>query len=996
MSQDYTELYGKPRMTAPPVPNPYLQDEGEKEDEAPPKPFVMDSSEVQPMPLPRPVQPPQPFPMRGNAPAPQPFPMPGNGVTPQPAPQPYIRQPGQVPPMYQPPAYAYPTRKPEPAKPRQPFSPIPLLLIAGVAFLFLGGVIFLTNTWDALPAMARALSLLSVGVISFGVHVLAEKAFKLPKTAIAFYILGCIFLPMAVAGIGAFSLFGEWFSFTGGGSDLVWASCFACAAGTTAFGAFRYKQPFLAWLSLAGMAAAYFFLDAFLLKCINFSIETELLLFGAVITVFCIGATVWSEWCLRRHPDSPYSKAAIFFLYLVILGAPFTFGNGVSRLATTILPVVIIALSLNKRFVWGKLHGGVFPIVISLFMIFGTIGRLGVFKEAMSYLWFLFSVSAPALLLLACFVLPEKWSILRKNCVIAGAVMSLPMLVTGTVWAFFTDGVHLFAMLAAMLMASGVCFLAVKKNRLPKDAPLLALFAMLLFDAAALGSRIVPARAADAVSMGDGFQALTKLLLVMGALLLLADGFLTKRVWCFVLAVTACGAMALLHLDKPFLWILLLCTAVTLGGVVYAHLAKRPLLEKCAAWVFIPLLVTAGFSLMGRDHLGLPYAVGSILMLAVVTLLYLLESVALCSHARTQNIGTVLYLEVLSAAASLNALASFLWNEHFRDPKIGAGFGCLLALLLCVFTVTLTRKKINLWAIPYLVMLFAALNYLVQCITPMQMTGWGIPDPELAADLIHAGCYILVLAGFALMGRILLPKFCSAEGGLQIDLPLLAGVLLVIAAAVSIDWYPLLLMSLFMTVYSLLFIGRLQNRRIPALLASLFGCTTVFLHNVYDPFGVLEKLSLLDIKTVQILLYLLPVHLFIFTLLFILPDTARPGVHIARFVMYCVTMLCLLISSLWFGNVADALVLVIFSLGILVGSFVVKRLRWFTLGFAVLVTTTIRLTWSFWTSLHWGIYLFLAGIILIVLASLYEYSARYAREHPDEPKKFRMFAQWHW
>ena len=220
------------------------------------------------------------------------------------------------------------------------------------------------------------------------------------------------------------------------------------------------------------------------------------------------------------------------------------------------------------------------------------------------------------------------------------------------------------------------------------------------------------------------------------------------------------------------------------------------------------------------------------------------------------------------------------------------------------------------------------------------------------------------------MGRVLLPKFFDGkDGSFRVDLPLLAGIFPIIGAAATIKWYPEMLTCLFLTCYSLLFIGRVKNHSIPALLASLFGCATILMHNINDPFGLIEKLSSLDIQTLRIILYLLPFHVFIFSLLFILPAKMKNGVHIARFVMYCVTMLTLLLASLNFGQVADALILVAMSLMILISSFVVKRLRWFTLGFSVLVITTINLTWAFWTSLHWGIYLFLAGILLIVGAA---------------------------
>ncbi|MDE6729582.1 MAG: hypothetical protein K2J71_02240, partial [Oscillospiraceae bacterium] len=131
--------------------------------------------------------------------------------------------------------------------------------------------------------------------------------------------------------------------------------------------------------------------------------------------------------------------------------------------------------------------------------------------------------------------------------------------------------------------------------------------------------------------------------------------------------------------------------------------------------------------------------------------------------------------------------------------------------------------------------------------------------------------------------------------------------------------------------------------------------------------------------------------------LWILPVTSRKKVHAVRFGMYCFTMLCLLLTNLHSKSVTDSILIAVISFAILGGSFTVKKLRWFTLGFASLILTTIRVTWRFWTSLHWGVYLFFAGIVLIVTASLYEYFTRRAQGDPEHPeKKQKPFADWIW
>ncbi|MBQ4465938.1 MAG: hypothetical protein II916_08270 [Oscillospiraceae bacterium] len=975
MNDDYTNLYGAPKSSAPPQPasqpqspSPYNRDISGAQPEEPPKPYVFHSSDAG---MPSGMQAPA-----GQSPAP--FPM--N------APNPY--------------QYAQrPAPQPKPAKPKQPFSPIPLLLMAGVTFLFLGGIVFLTSTWASLADMIRAVALLSFGVICFGVNGLAEKVFKLPKTGLAFYILGCIFLPMAIMGIGAFKLFGEWFSFGGDGAALVCAAASGCVAISTFLGVKNYKHPFLAWMSLAATAGTWVCLDAFIMKELSaLPKEGKIAVFDLLLLLLAYGATFWHGWQTRRDADSPFGKAAKWFwvplLFLTALGIATQALGNIAPVTTIIAPIVLAPLFFHRGMIEGKIHVGILGLTVCLLTSIGSITTLSVFAECDGYPAFLFTMTLTSLLLLTLGAIPQAGAEMCDSARVAGYISLIPMALTGSIAAMFSSVVHsklisFQPLLLGMLILSGIFFLITPKHPLSKETPVCAAFTTMLYLSAVLG--MVPAN-----------RPLYALLLVAGALLLLVQFALHRSLWTIVLAAASCGAMVLLNVPYPMVWILWMCGAVSLGGVICAHLTKRPLLEKCMAWIAVPMLVTALMDTL-NGMLRLPYGIVFLMALALITLLYLLETAAFPTHDRTS--GTKPYLEVTSAFAALTTFVIYLLHDDFFDvAAFGDGriaWGFLLIPMLGVFAVGFLRKKVNLWAAPYLIMIFFTARDMIAEITPERLESWHLPwsmTADTAANLLQAGCFILVLVLFAVMGRILLPRFFdNTDGGTRVDLPLLAGIMPIIAVAATIDWYPTMLFFLFLTVYSLLFIGRTQHRNIPALLASFFGCTTLLIHNVQDPFGILNELTKLNIQTLQILMYLLPFHVFIFTLLLILPEKYRSKVHIARFAMYCVTMLVLLISSMNFGNVADAIILVVFSFAILVGSFAVKRLRWFALGFAVLVTMTIHLTWSFWKSLHWGIYLFLAGLALIVIASVYEYSARYAREHPDAPKKkFTLFAAWKW
>jgi hypothetical protein len=372
------------------------------------------------------------------------------------------------------------------------------------------------------------------------------------------------------------------------------------------------------------------------------------------------------------------------------------------------------------------------------------------------------------------------------------------------------------------------------------------------------------------------------------------------------------------------------------------------------------------------------------LCFALLTLLYIAEAVIFRKHSRSEH--SVGYLREISF---LIASIPF-FNLMFNNDSIG--YILLLSVLLLIFSASECRKKINCLAIPHLIMLFFTLRCAV-----LEMPLYISSEPmQLSMQIIS---YILILLLLAGMGRLLLPSgFCNTtDGRIQIDWALLIAVFPIFSLSSTIDWYPSILACLFLSIYSLMYIGRVKSLRIPLFMASLFACLTLFYHNVYDPFGILEIWKTCDMKAPQILLYLLPMHIFIFCQLWIFPHKFRSLVHGARFSMYCFTMLCLLLASLGFNHVSDAIVLAIFSFAILLGSFFVKKLRWFTLGFSVLFLITFKMTWNFWRSLHWGIYLFLAGALLISIAFYFEYTARKVSEQSDAPKrKLNLFKTWTW
>ena len=912
---------------------------------------------------------------------------PQRSVPPQPPPPP---SPGSPPPMYYG-AGSPPPVPQRPAPPAKPFNPIPLLLIAGVAFLFLGGLIFLTGTWGALPSMARAVALLSASVVAFGANIIAERVLKLPKTGLAFYILGCIFLPMALGGIGAFALCGGWFSFRGEGCLLVWTLIFACVAATCCLGQNSYRSVFLAWCGLAGSAGAWTCFSVFLTDKLLTGLQdtTCSVLCGAMLLLFAVGMTVWGEWKMRRQAQRPFARAMVYYLYPLYVGyliymllltgdAPFL--GGILLLLTTLL-------FLNQRFIEGNFHAGVFGFIIGMFGVLNCLCALRSIEDVQILPMLLMILSGTSLALMAFQPFRSLHPALRSTFSGAGMIVSVFPLFISTGYALARDlsgifyaGTRAVGYLSAMytlLFMALLFFLTTKHSPLKTDTAVCCITLALLFQTALTG----------VLDANEANRNCCSLLLVGGALLLLAQGLLCRSLWRMVLSVAACAAMLTLQTPQPLTVLFWLVAVGMLAGVVYAHAVRRTLLERCCAWCGIIFLLTA-LKYTVCESLPEEYRLNSMggwmLLTAVTALLYLLEAVPLRRHARTA--GTKLFLLFCGLGCGCFALQRYMDRTEYMDGSAELfAWGALLVVTLGIFAADLLRRRVNIGAFVPLLMCCIAADCMIQDI-------W-LPQ-EWAQVLVRTLCFVIVLLLFAGLGRWMLPQFCrSGSGMFQLDVPLLMGVFPVLGAASTIDWDAEVLTCLFLSIYSLLYLGRIKNRRIPLLLCSCFACLALFFHNTNDPFGILAPLHATGMATLRILLLVLPVHLYLLSLLFILPVQWRPGVHLARFVMYCASMACLLIASLFSDIVGDAIVLVVCCFAILAGSFAVKRLRWFTLGFAVLVVMTVQLTWSFWTSLHWGVYLFLAGALLIGIAFVYELRQRRATQ---KTSVFRPFADWKW
>src|SRR5699024_11671800 len=68
-------------------------------------------------------------------------------------------------------------------------------LSIAVILLIIGGIALATNTWDIMSNWMKTGMIALVAGLFFGLAFVTERMLNINKTAFAFYVLGCLFLP---------------------------------------------------------------------------------------------------------------------------------------------------------------------------------------------------------------------------------------------------------------------------------------------------------------------------------------------------------------------------------------------------------------------------------------------------------------------------------------------------------------------------------------------------------------------------------------------------------------------------------------------------------------------------------------------------------------------------------------------------------------------------------------------------------------------------------
>ena len=219
-----------------------------------------------------------------------------------------------------------------------------IVLVVGVVLLLLSSIGFMSATWSILADGVRALLLLSLSVIFIVAGVLAKFKFKLPSTALAFYSIGSIALPITIVGASALELFGDTLVLKGTPGHFVFAIAFFSLLVLMAAGAGIFKSRVFAIGSLICNTAVIISLATigdwkYDLNMLLIAVASSVLIFAAPWLSRKAKGTIWNSYSDTVEISSIINQYVLSTvalglgktgvmggIYIILISALFLFG----------------------------------------------------------------------------------------------------------------------------------------------------------------------------------------------------------------------------------------------------------------------------------------------------------------------------------------------------------------------------------------------------------------------------------------------------------------------------------------------------------------------------------------------------------------------------------------------------------------------------------------------------------------------------------------------
>ena len=875
-----------------------------------------------------------------------------------------------------------------PAPKKKFFSSINITFGIGVLLLTIVGATFMTGSWSWMTEEVRAVCLVMIVFIVYGMSFLAGKILKLQQTEFALYTLASLLGPIVIVGMGIFNLLGSAFSFSGGTGWLVATVAALVLTVTAVGGRLLFKEKTQANIYQGTFYIALTWLVIFLCGQIGQS--------GS-------GISEWGMICVGLATLAP--------VFRIVAMTDLLEDEVFFRIYSEIITYIPAGLLLFSLFV---ADGAIFGAAIIEFAAFVLLAKGGKGREWTKYLlpfvgmmitgaWIVFADSTED-----CFLIS---SIIIVIIFLLYAVHKLLSLSTVMSDLLFTVSLGAIPAFVAMEEIPGVgvasCFLAV----------LLLIFQMTVEPVLAENGSIPEGifRKETGVTLQVVFSLLATAFYYLGMVMLYMaiEVFPLKGHLYFTLAamIPAMAALAVRIFVKDDLRIRISGSVLSVAAVVAAFFScftfELPgdsaatvfyMNVKLCAWILSLAVIVMAMFFMVKPLKEKRLSAGVMFWMSVIlnalsigvfmTIGYYDEIARATGDARPAEV--ILATKIATAAfLILNVAAAGTASVLRKKGKqLVSGYAAGLKYFFVGFAMLwFTAAGIafdSAWQMIIISVIFAVLLTVFDAefftVIPVLVAEYAIVY-EFAKldnpDFINILCIVSALT-FGGLGRLLFRKSIVSQKA--VDYLSLTSFLFLFGMNGADYVAMMVFLTLALLVMNLAGRVRVPVRIIVSIFAALVGFATVA-----QPFFVFPDFIDLEINIIILL-----------GTLFLICRVIRPAeAGLMKYFWFTGVSLSLIaegVSAAVTGEVLDLIIVGTASFGIFIYAFIRRNRLWFILGIVSMISVAVYLSLAFWSSLVWLIYLFVAGTILVVMASLNEWGKR----HNKDGKKRRFFEEWTW
>ena len=894
------------------------------------------------------------------------------------------------------PSWAVPASQPRAAQPQivreepQPrqkfFSSINITFGIGVLLLTIVGATFMTGSWSWMTESVRAISLVAIVIAVYAMSFLAGKLLKLQQTGFALYSLASLLGPIVIVGMGAFELLGPGFSFKDGSGWLVASTAAVVLLASSVGGRFLFRErvqaniyEFTSYLSMTWLVV---FLSGMIGKESEGVNEFSMICLGLATLALVFRIVYMTGICKDERFFRIYSEI-ITYIPAGLIFMSIWDGDGAAFAATIVL---FIAFVLYAKFTEGRewvkyitpFAGMMTAVSWCVFEGGNEIYLLTSILMAIIVLLFaihkIFSLSSG----LSDYGLPAAMGIMTTLI----AVEDVPEM--GAVACFLTLALFVFELVIEPVLARTGSFpegVFVKEQSLGSNIAKPLICALFYYT----GVTMIFLKLEELPFNGHLYFTLTALIPVLAAIVLRAavkddirirmagyvmsvTAVIAGFISCFNIGAIGVSGTEMYYRDDICAWLFMISVMAlsvffmvkpfkekifSIGAMFWATLFLNSI--ACGVFVFIEYLegyqqeisyvADASFTLIRQ---GASIAFLALNMIALAAAFFIRRNGKGLAAKYAEGIRYFL----CGAASSWFLLVWVLMESNWK-----------LLIVAVIFAVLLTLLDSEFFSV--LPVIAAEISILYE---------FSRLDSN---DLCNILCVVMAIV-FAGLGHLIFRKAVFSRKA--IDYLSLTS----FAFLFGMDGSDYVAMMVFLTLALLVmnFAGRVKiSVRVLLSIFASFVCLAL----IAQPYITYPDVIDLEINLI----------LMLGTLLLICKVIRPAQSNVMKYIWFTGVALSLIaegISAAVTSEPLDLIVVGTASFGIFIFAFIRRNRLWFILGIVSMVSVAVYLSVAFWSSLVWLIYLFIAGSILIVMASINEWGKR----HNKDGKKKRFFEEWTW